>query len=151
MMGKKEVWKLTRPLKADRVFHTLAAVHTNDLLPTPSIRPEIEALPPKFIGLYSLDATSTSDNNPYYSAAFGLAQVLDIDCPPNHNNSELSIVYQHHALRLQATTRAKRTTCTSAAGMLVREDLPDWCLVAFATGSAGRSSHLHVLGEALST
>jgi hypothetical protein len=32
--GKEEVWKLSQPLKAGSVFHALAAVHTNDLLPT---------------------------------------------------------------------------------------------------------------------
>jgi hypothetical protein len=79
--GKKEVWKLTQPLKADPVFHALAAVHTNELLPTPSTRPEPKALPLEIISLYGLDATSTSDNNPYHAAATDLAQVLDIDHP----------------------------------------------------------------------
>jgi hypothetical protein len=58
--GKKEVWKLSQPLKADPVFHALGAVHTNDLLPTPSNRPELKALPLEFISLYGLDATSTA-------------------------------------------------------------------------------------------
>src|ERR1700722_20036258 len=79
--GKKEVWKLTQPLKDDPVFQALVVVHTGDLLPAPSTRPELKALPLDFISLYGLDATSTTDNNPYHAAAASLAQVLDIDRP----------------------------------------------------------------------
>jgi hypothetical protein len=79
--GKEEVWKLSQPLKADPVFHALAAVHMNDLLPTPSTKLELKTFPLEFISLYGLDVISTDDNNPYHAAATDLAQVLDIDHP----------------------------------------------------------------------
>jgi len=94
--GKKEVWKLTQPLKADPVFRALVAVHTNDLLPTPSTKPELKALPLEFISLYGLDATSTSDNNPYHAAATGLAQILDLDRPITTILSFLTLISTMH-------------------------------------------------------
>jgi hypothetical protein len=82
--GKKEIWKIAQPLRADSVFQALALENTN-FLPTSSTGPGIEALPSEFIELYGLDATSTADNNPYYIAASSLAQSLNID-------SNLSII-----------------------------------------------------------
>lgn len=94
--GKKEVWKLTQPLKADPVFHALVAVQTNNLLPTPSTRPELKALPLEFISLYGLDATSTSDNDPCHAAATDLTQISDIDRPITTILSFLTFISTMH-------------------------------------------------------
>jgi hypothetical protein len=76
--GKKEIWKITQPLRSDSVFQALALEYTN-FLPTPSTGPGLEALPSEFIKLYGLDAKSTSDNSPYHAAASALARSLNID------------------------------------------------------------------------
>jgi hypothetical protein len=46
----------------------------------------------EFIELYGLDATETTDNQPYHAAASALAQSLNIDCK-NLQHSELSVFY----------------------------------------------------------
>jgi hypothetical protein len=86
--GKKEVYKLIRQSHSepDPLFHSLAAVYTDELLPTPlGVRPgRIDAvLPPEFFRVYNLDPGSsiTEDgDDPYQWAATKLAQVLNADC-----------------------------------------------------------------------
>jgi hypothetical protein len=148
--GKKEVWKLSQPLKADPVFHALAAVHTNDLLPTPSTRPELKALPLEFISLYGLDVTSTDDNNPYHTTATDLAQVLDIDHPITTVLTFLSFVSTIRPDYKRLLER-KDLRALLLLACWYAKNLPTSSLVAAATGTAGRSSHLHILGEALPT
>ena len=77
--GKKEMWKIAKPLRADCVWQALALEHMK-FVPTSSTIPRLEALPPEFIQLYGLDPTSTTDNNPYHAPASTLAQSLNIDC-----------------------------------------------------------------------
>jgi len=76
--GKKEIWNIIQPFRPDCVFQPLALEFTT-FLPTPK-GPGIEALPPHLIALYDLDATSNTDNNPYYDAASILAKSLNTDC-----------------------------------------------------------------------
>ena len=76
--GKKEIWNITQPFRADCVFQVLALEYIT-FLPTPK-GPGLEALPSELIRLYNLDASSTVDNNPYHSAALTLAKSLNIDC-----------------------------------------------------------------------
>lgn len=73
--GKKEIWNITQPFRPDSVFQPLALEFTS-FLPTPK-GPGLEALPPEFIGLYNLDAGSTTDNNPYHYPASALAKSLN--------------------------------------------------------------------------
>lgn len=81
--GKKEIWKIADPLRADSVFRPVGQEHQKDLLPTYSTVPELEALPSELIKLYGFDATSTTDNDPYYAAASALAPLMNIEC--NHS------------------------------------------------------------------
>ena len=76
--GWKEIWKITQPLRADSVFRAL--VLEQKFLPASSTVSWLGALPSEFVKLYGLDATSTTDNNPYHAAASALAQTLNIDC-----------------------------------------------------------------------
>lgn len=151
--GKKEIWRLTQPMRADSIFQALTPVQVNDLLPTSLTEPKLEALPSNFIKLYSLDATSTTNNNPYHAAAYTLARSLNIDSIVSIILNFLSFISQMCPgyNRLQATTRAKGSSCASAASMLVRKGLPMPELVASAAAGARMSSHLHILGEVSST
>jgi len=79
--GKKEIWKLSQPLKEDLVYQVLAPSHTNSLLPTLPTETMFEVLPPELISFCNLDTASTSNNSPYYTVASGLAQVLNIEGP----------------------------------------------------------------------
>jgi hypothetical protein len=76
--GKKEIWNIIQPFRSDCVFQPLA-LEFADFLPTPK-GPGIETLPPKLRALFHLDATSTSNNNPYHDAASMLARSFNIDC-----------------------------------------------------------------------
>jgi hypothetical protein len=78
--GKKEIWKLTQPSKADSVLQAIDPPHTNELLVPLLTNPEPPAVPSEFIELYGLDTTVTSDNQPYYAAASSLARSLKTDC-----------------------------------------------------------------------
>lgn len=70
--GKKEIWGIAQPLRADSVFQALAIEQTN-FLPNSSTEPGLEALPSGSIKLYGLDAMPIADNNPYHAAASALA------------------------------------------------------------------------------
>lgn len=76
--GKKQIWRVCEPLRADSVFQPLGPIFVNGP-PALSVMPGLETLPPELINLCGLDATSTSDNNPYQAAATALARSLNID------------------------------------------------------------------------
>jgi hypothetical protein len=78
--GKKEIWKITDPLRADSVFRLMGPEHHKDFLPTYPTMLELDALPSELVRLCGLDATSTTDNNPYYAAASVLASLMNIEC-----------------------------------------------------------------------
>ncbi len=79
--GKKEIWKLSQPLKEDLVYQVLAPSHTNSLLPTLPTETIFKGLGPELISFCNLDTASTSNNCPYYTVASGLAQALIIEGP----------------------------------------------------------------------
>ena len=78
--GKSVVWKMTRSVAAKSVFEILIPFEHTKPKPTAPIVHGLEALPSEFIKLCGLDAASTSDNNPYYAVASGLAKSLHSDC-----------------------------------------------------------------------
>jgi hypothetical protein len=82
-IGKKEVWKITDPLRADTAFQPLAPDHQYNCLPTYSTVVELQTLPSELIKLYGFDATLTADNNPYHAAASILTSLMNIEC--NHS------------------------------------------------------------------
>lgn len=90
--GKKEIWNIIQPFRSDCVFQPLALEFTS-FLPTPK-GPGLEVLPPQFLALYDLDATLTTDNNPFYDAASMLAKSWNIDCEFTSLSNFFSFVRQ---------------------------------------------------------
>ena len=79
--GKRELNKITQPRGEKTAFQTLLPFENTKPKPAFSAPvPGLEALPPEFIRLCRLDASSTSDNNPYYDVASALAKSLHSDC-----------------------------------------------------------------------
>jgi hypothetical protein len=76
--GKKEMWTIIQPFRSDCVFQPLALEFAT-FLPTPK-GPGLEALPPQLLALFDLDATSTSNNNPFHDTASMLAKSWNTDC-----------------------------------------------------------------------
>ena len=82
--GKKEIWKIAQPSRADSVFRPLTTPEDADRPPTlaiPTTAPvSLEVLPSEFIRICALESSMPDPNrNPYYDAAFALAQVLNTD------------------------------------------------------------------------
>lgn len=80
--GKKEVWKITDPLRVDSVFHPMVPdfLHYASPIPTSRLKPELQKLPYELIQLCKLDDSSIQANNPYLASASFLAQTIDIEC-----------------------------------------------------------------------
>ena len=75
--GKKEIWKNIQRLGAESVFQPLGPEPMNS--PPKVTVPGLEVLPPGFIKLCDLDASSNTDSNPYHAAESSLAQSLNSD------------------------------------------------------------------------
>ena len=70
--GKKEIWKITRPLRSEGEFRPLVMDNIS-FIPELSTLLGLEVLPPDLTKLCDLDALSTVNDNPYCAAASGLA------------------------------------------------------------------------------
>ena len=77
--GKKEIWKITQPLRSDCVFQALAVEHMG-FFTTSCTAPGLQTLPLELLMLCGLDGMATTDNNPYHAAASTLAQSWNLDC-----------------------------------------------------------------------
>ncbi|MCJ1419818.1 hypothetical protein MMC32_006174 [Xylographa parallela] len=89
---KEAVWRLTNPLRPDGIFHILADEYRNEYLPSAAIRSGIEGIPRSFLQLYGLDALSTADNSPYFSAVFNIASLIRIEAGCLTNIRYLSFI-----------------------------------------------------------
>lgn len=79
--GKREVEKkLSQNGGEKRVIQAMLPSESMNPQSGSSVVPGLEALPPELIRLCGLDASSTSDNNPYYDVASLLAKSLHSDC-----------------------------------------------------------------------
>ena len=79
--GKRELSKVMQPRGEKTPFQTLLPFENTKPRSTSSAAvPGLEALPAEFIQLCGLDASSTSDNNPYHDVASALAKSLHSDC-----------------------------------------------------------------------
>lgn len=78
--GKKEIWRLSDPTREDSPFRGMAIEMQKDFIRTYDIGSEIDPLPYEFVDLYSLDATSTPEGNPYHIAASVLGQLMEYNC-----------------------------------------------------------------------
>ena len=81
--GKKVMWGITNPTRADSIFHVLSDVYQGASPPDSSTEPGIEGVPLALIQLYDLDLPSTAASNPYHAAVHTLAPLLQIPCNPS--------------------------------------------------------------------
>ena len=80
---KVAIWEITNPLRPDSVFHVMADDYRNGSLFTGDPKHNLEHFPPAFLNLFELDESSTSINNPYYTASMDLALILNMEDQPN--------------------------------------------------------------------
>lgn len=78
--GKRELARVAQPTGEKSAFQTLMPFENTKPRSASATVPGLEALPPEFIQLCGLDATSTSDNNPYHAVASDLAKSLHSGC-----------------------------------------------------------------------
>lgn len=71
--GKKAIWKMTDPLRADSVFAPLKVQNTNHYLPQEG---NLDDLPDGFLELFELDDPAS----PYFETATKLSTMLDLNC-----------------------------------------------------------------------
>ena len=76
--GKKTIWKVASPLRPDSVFSSVASEYEFDSRPLEPTRPGTGCIPAT---LFDLDDSSTSENNPYHTAVYTLAPLLDAKPP----------------------------------------------------------------------
>lgn len=78
--GKKEVWRLSNPLREDSVWRA-AMSFDHDKEPTPQVRrPELEALLPYLTRLYNYDESADGTGDPYHTATSIIIRLLPIHC-----------------------------------------------------------------------
>lgn len=86
--GKKAIFAMTDPLRADSAFRKMSVNH--DSLFRPMIEPQdchkpnAIDLTRDFVDMFDLGPTSTRYDNPYYRAAMTLARLLHIRCDGNN-------------------------------------------------------------------
>ena len=80
--GKKEIWKITDPLRVDSVFHPMVPnfLHYASPVHPSRLESEPQKLPHELIQLCKLDEASSQANNPYLASASFLAQTIDVEC-----------------------------------------------------------------------
>jgi hypothetical protein len=76
--GKKEIWKITNPMRKDSVFHSIIP----NFLASPSAcsNTDLRKLPPELIELCRLDDIPLQEDNPYLEPAYFLAQMINMEC-----------------------------------------------------------------------
>jgi hypothetical protein len=74
--GKMALWHIVNPLRPDSLFSVMAA--TFAIMHSPLPEKGIDGIPRAFADLCLLDDASTARNNPYFHAAHGVSQILDL-------------------------------------------------------------------------
>lgn len=86
--GKKAVFAMTNPLRADSVFSTMSVGHDKMfgfmIEPLESLTPEAIDLTRDFCDMFDLGPTSSAAANPYYKPAMTLARLLHTTCDSNN-------------------------------------------------------------------
>ena len=122
--GKKEIWKIADPLRADSVFHPVALDFMQYASPDSSSRSELQKLPQDLIQLCKIGDAPLRDDNPYLASASFLAHTIDIECRLHNigmflsyfgcmhpNFKQLLVQRDPCALLLQAHWYAKMCQC----------------------------------------
>ena len=76
--GKKAIWELTQPTRADSVWRTVAE-ENSDFFSRPLTTQIVGILPPELLKLCGIHATSTTAENPYLAPAALLAQSMSLE------------------------------------------------------------------------
>ncbi|KAF7169369.1 hypothetical protein CNMCM5623_002132 [Aspergillus felis] len=74
--GKMALWHIVNPLRPDSLFSVMAA--TFAIMHSPLPESGIDGIPRALAALCLLDDSSTARNNPYFHAAHGVSQILDL-------------------------------------------------------------------------
>lgn len=85
--GKQAVWKLVNPKRPGSIYEAAPPCVEYFVNPTTEADFYIDNLPPKFVGVYGLNKSSTLENNPYHYPATILAQILPIDLEASPKNT----------------------------------------------------------------
>lgn len=78
--GKKAIWEIANPLRADSAFHAFSLEDADDVLSIGMRITKLETLPSELIELCGLDRPSINGENPYRAVATSLAGVMDMEC-----------------------------------------------------------------------
>ena len=89
--GKRAIWKIADPLRADSIFHPIAPDFLRFRITPDSSILELQTLPLELLQLCNIDGASTQENNPYLASAFILAQLINIEC--NNNNIAMFLCF----------------------------------------------------------
>jgi hypothetical protein len=138
--GKKEIWKITNPMRKDSVFHSIIP----NFLASPSAcsNTDLRKLPPELIELCRLDDIPLQEDNPYLEPALlGANDQHGVQRPDCRNVLEL---FWLHLVKLQAAIETERFLCNTVAGVLVRQDGHLSAMVGFAASSFGMPSNLQI-------
>ena len=128
--GKVEVWRITNVLETQ--FRQLALEHMNFPTTIPA-GPGLEALPSELSVLCRFNASSTAENNPYYTVALSVAQALNLTC--NYNTNMLFF-------------RFSMTMGSEYKRLLVRKDPGALLLLAYWYAKACQHGHWWIVGRA---
>ena len=93
--GKKEIWRMTNPLRPDSVFCSLANQQHKDYLPCVILSDFVlQTLPAGLMKLYRLHTRSSPDstNNPYYYTLCVLAPLLAATCNKTNFTKYISFI-----------------------------------------------------------
>ncbi|GFF35108.1 predicted protein [Aspergillus udagawae] len=74
--GKMALWHIVNPLRPDSLFSVMAA--TFAIMHSPLPEKGIDGIPRALAALCLLNDASTARNNPYFHAAHGVSQILDL-------------------------------------------------------------------------
>ena len=78
--GKRAIWVVADPLRADSVFHSLSEEFDDAYYSSATFPSGIDGIPTAFVELFGFDVTTTSKSSPYHVAARVISALLDVEC-----------------------------------------------------------------------
>ena len=74
--GKMSLWRITNPLRPDRLFRVMAGTFAQMNSPLP--KEGLDGVPMALAIVCHLEHSSTAENNPYFNAAHAVSQIQDL-------------------------------------------------------------------------